>query len=365
MSGHRASEERTALDPMTLRVLGGAFGAIAKEMAQVIFRTAFFQIIREAEDLGAGLYTADGQEIAESETTAMHCGSIGAYLRGIREVWGVDISDGDVFLRNDPRYGASHLADVCVAIPIFWNGRLIAWAADTAHLADLGSASAGLCTDAFAEGRNYRALKLERAGERNAELVRHIFDNVRTPEINRGDIEALYTAAQLGARRFRSLLERYGDDVVMAAADAWMAHCERLLRREIERMPDGDYVAPVQWMDDDGRHRDHPLNINVTVVKRGSDITIDLSGGGRDGRQLAAGGLDPDRGLLHHPVDLPRPGDPRRLHPQQRGNVPAGVGGRPGGQPVQSALPAGDVSTLLRMPDRGRQRPAGPGRGAA
>ena len=77
---------------MTTRVLGGAFGAIAKEMAQVIFRTAFFQIIREAEDLGAGLYTAEGQEIAESETTAMHCGSIGAYLRGIRSVWGDDIA---------------------------------------------------------------------------------------------------------------------------------------------------------------------------------------------------------------------------------------------------------------------------------
>ena len=76
------SDTQTALDPMTLRVLGGAFGAIAKEMAQVIFRTAFFQIIREAEDLGAGLYTADGEEIAESETTAMHCGSIGAYIRG-------------------------------------------------------------------------------------------------------------------------------------------------------------------------------------------------------------------------------------------------------------------------------------------
>ena len=67
---------------MTLRVLGGAFGSIAKEMAQVIFRTAFFQIIREAEDLGAGLFTADGQEIAESETTAMHCGSIGVLPAG-------------------------------------------------------------------------------------------------------------------------------------------------------------------------------------------------------------------------------------------------------------------------------------------
>lgn len=276
-----AAAAAPALDAMTVRVLGGAFGAIAKEMAQVIFRTAFFQIIREAEDLGAGLYTHDGQEIAESETTAMHCGSIGSYLRGIREIWGDDIAPGDVFLHNDPQHGASHIADVCIAMPIFSDGELIAWAADTAHLADLGAASAGLCTDAFdyyAEGNNYRALKIERAGERNEELFRHILENVRTPEINRGDIEALYTAAGLGARRFAALLERYGADVVMAAAHIWMDHCEQLLRTEIAKMPDGDYPAPVQWMDDDASHRGHPLNINVTIRKRGTDITVDLTG---------------------------------------------------------------------------------------
>ena len=102
---------------------------------------------------------------------------------------------------------------MCIAVPVFWEGELVAWAADTAHLADLGSASAGLCTDAFdyfAEGRNYPALKIEKQGVRNEELIRHIFENVRTPDINRGDIEALYTASQLGARRFRGLLERYG-----------------------------------------------------------------------------------------------------------------------------------------------------------
>jgi N-methylhydantoinase B len=269
------------LDPMTLRVLGGAFGSIAKEMAQVIFRTAFFQIIREAEDLGAGLYTADGEEISESETTAMHCGSIGAYLKGIRKVWGDEIYEGDVFMHNDPANGASHLADICIAVPVFWEGELVAWAADTAHLADLGSASAGLCTDAFdtfAEGRNYKALKFISSGEQNEELMRHVFDNVRTPEINRGDIEALFTASQLGARRLYGLIEKYGLDTVMTAAHAWMDHCEKLLRAEIAKVPDGEFVAPVQWMDDDGKNRDHPLNINVKVIKQGSDITIDLTG---------------------------------------------------------------------------------------
>jgi N-methylhydantoinase B len=277
----RPPAARVEVDPMTLRVLGGAFGAIAKEMAQVVFRTAFFQLIREAEDLGAGLFDAEGREIAESETTAMHCGSIPAYLRGILNVWGDDIADGDVFLHNYPYEGASHVADVCIAIPVFWDGELIAWSASTAHLADLGSSSAGLCTDAwdvFAEGRNYNALKIEIGGVRNVELLRHIFENVRTPELNRGDIEALQTASGLGEQRFKRLLGRYGRDVVMSAAYRWMDHCEALLRAEIAKMPDGVYEAPVQWMDDDAKNRGRPLNINVTVVKSGSDITVDLTG---------------------------------------------------------------------------------------
>jgi len=266
---------------MTLRVLGGAFGAIAKEMAQVIFRTAFFQLIREAEDLGAGLFDAEGREIAESETTAMHCGSIPAYIRGIRRVWGDEIHERDVFLHNYAYNGASHVADVCIAVPIFWEGELVAWSAGTAHLADLGASSAGLCTDAwdvFAEGRNYNALKVEDRGVRNEELLRHVFENVRTPELNRGDIEALYTASRLGEQRFRRLLERHGRDTVLSAAFTWMDHCEQLLRAEIAKMPDGEYVAPVQWMDDDAVNRGRPLNINVKVVKEGTDITIDLTG---------------------------------------------------------------------------------------
>lgn len=276
-----APAARVEIDPMTLRVLGGAFGAIAKEMAQVVFRTAFFQLIREAEDLGTGLFDAEGREIAESETTAMHCGSIPAYLRGIRNVWGDDIAQGDVFLHNYSYQGASHVADACIAIPIFWDDELVAWSAATAHLADLGASSAGLCTDAwdvFAEGRNYNALKIETGGRRNAELLRHIFENVRTPELNRGDIEALQTASRLGEQRFERLLRRYGKDVVMSAAAQWMDHCEALLRAEIAKVPDGVYEAPVQWMDDDAKNRGHPLNINVKVVKSGSDITVDLSG---------------------------------------------------------------------------------------
>ena len=45
-----------ARDPILMRVIGGAFAAIAKEMAGVLYRMSYSSIIRESEDLGAGIF---------------------------------------------------------------------------------------------------------------------------------------------------------------------------------------------------------------------------------------------------------------------------------------------------------------------
>src|ERR1700687_6403905 len=73
---------RVGVDPISLRVLGGAFHAIAKEMAGLLFRMSYSSIIRESEDLGAGLFDAQGRELCESDSTPMHIGSLPWYIRG-------------------------------------------------------------------------------------------------------------------------------------------------------------------------------------------------------------------------------------------------------------------------------------------
>src|SRR5262249_48812110 len=71
------------LDPVTLRVIGGAFNAIAHEMAQTAMRMSFSSIIRESEDLGAGLFDAAGEELCESDTTPLQAGPLPWSIRGI------------------------------------------------------------------------------------------------------------------------------------------------------------------------------------------------------------------------------------------------------------------------------------------
>jgi N-methylhydantoinase B/oxoprolinase/acetone carboxylase alpha subunit len=272
---------RVAVDPITLRVLGGAFHAIAKEMAGVLFRMSYSSIIRESEDLGAGLFDAQGRELCESDSTPMHIGSLPWYIRGFLDRLDGDIEDGDVIVHNHPYLGASHSPDVAVAVPIFHEGELLGFAAVTAHVLDVGGSFPGINADAFdvyAEAKLYNGLRWYRRGEINTDVDRMIFDNVRTETMNRGDMNAMMAACVLGRDRLLRLVARYGADVVMSSAYEWMDYSERMLRAEIAKIPDGEYTAPTAWLDDDARNRGARLRVETKVIIEGDGITIDVTG---------------------------------------------------------------------------------------
>src|SRR5215510_11823838 len=136
-----------AIDRVTLRVIGGAFNAIAREMAQVLYRMSNSSIIRESEDLGCGIFDAEGRELCESESSPMHIGSLPFYIKGFMRRLAGDVHDGDIIIHNHPYHVASHTPDMCVALPIFHEGRLLGFAASTAHLIDTGAAAPGLNVD--------------------------------------------------------------------------------------------------------------------------------------------------------------------------------------------------------------------------
>jgi N-methylhydantoinase B/oxoprolinase/acetone carboxylase alpha subunit len=242
---------------------------------------SYSSIIRESEDLGAGIFDAQGREICESDTTPLHIGSLPWYIRGFLQRLDGEIEDGDVIVHNHPYLGASHTPDIAVAVPIFWEGELVGFSAVTAHVLDVGGSYPGINADAFdlyAEAKIYNGLRWYRAGELNEDLDRIIFDNVRTESMNRGDLHAMHAACELGKRRFQRLLERYGFDVVMSAAYEWMDYSERMLRSEIAKIPDGTYRAPTGWLDDDAVHRDVRLRVETAVRVEGDSISIDLTG---------------------------------------------------------------------------------------
>ena len=277
-----ASQRGHALaTPILQRVIGGAFTAIAQEMASVLYRMSYSSIIRESEDLGAGIFDKDGHILAESESTPMFMGAMPRIVQNVIKLLGDDIHEGDIILHNDPYYGATHSPDCAIVIPIFRQGDLIGFSGASAHLLDIGGSHPGINIDAvdiYAEGNIYRAVKLVEKGVRRDGLWRHILENMRTPTPNEGDIQAMIAACELAKSRYLELAERYGLGAVEAAGRHWMDYSEQMLRREIAKIPDGEYETEAGYLDDDGVNRGKQLPVKVKVIVAGDEITYDLTG---------------------------------------------------------------------------------------
>jgi len=284
-----APAERTAVDPVTVAVIQGALENIAVEMGYRLMRMSYSSIIRESEDFGAGLVDARGRGLAESaQSTPLQSGPIPGYVQGINRIMaarGETVRPGDVIMHNDAYSGASHGPDVAFMVPVFHGDRLVAWAGTTAHHLDIGALTPGSCgivdaIDAYAEGLQFKAIKVYDQG-RKVEPVWHILrDNIRVSDLVVGDMEAQIAAARIGAKRFEELVERYGIDTLEAACEAAMDHAERLMRGAIARLPDGDYSATtyIDGFLDSQEARKKELPICVTLRVRGDEIEVDLTG---------------------------------------------------------------------------------------
>ncbi len=276
------SERSTELaNPILMRVIGGAFTAVAQEMAGVLYRMSYSSIIRESEDLGAGIFDRDGNQLAESESTPMFMGAMPKIVQNVIKLLGDDIHEGDIIFHNDPYHGATHSPDCAIVMPIFHHGELVGFTGASAHLLDIGGSFPGINIDVFdiyAEGNIYRAVKLAEKGVRQEGVWQHILENVRTPTHNKGDVEAMIAACELAQRRYLELVNRYGREAVAEAGAYWIEYSERMLRREIEKLPDGTYTTGVGYLDDDGVNRGKQLPVKVQVIIKGDEITYDLTG---------------------------------------------------------------------------------------
>src|SRR6202035_676309 len=119
------------IDPITTSVIQGALENIAIEMGYKLMRMSYSSIIRESEDFGAALVDAEGRGLAESaQSTPLQSGPIPGYIRGILNALkarGDKVRPGDVIMHNDAYGGASPGPDVAFAVPLFHQGRLVAF----------------------------------------------------------------------------------------------------------------------------------------------------------------------------------------------------------------------------------------------
>jgi len=146
---------KTGFPPYLLEVLWNRLLALAEEQAQVLMRTAFSTIVREAGDLSAAVFDRRGRMVAQARTgTPGHVNTMARGMRFFLEEFPIgSIEPGDVLLSNDPYKLAGQLNDMCLVTPVFRNTRCVGFFASCCHMVDVGGV--GLTADArnvFEEG---------------------------------------------------------------------------------------------------------------------------------------------------------------------------------------------------------------------
>lgn len=273
----------SALDSIALEILWNRLLSITNEQQMALMRTAFSTIVRETQDLACGAFDTRGHMIAQSMTGTP--GHINAMATGVKHFLAAyppeSLQPGDVLLTNDPWLTAGQINDMTVVTPVFRGGRIVAYFASTCHAPDIGgrilSAEAH---EVFEEGLRIPITKLFAAGQPNAELLKIIRANVRTPEETVGDLYAQASSNEVGARSLLRAMDEFGLDTIDPLADQVIARSERALREAIRALPNGRYTHEA-WSDG----FEEPIRICAAVTIEDEDVHIDFAGSSTQSRR--------------------------------------------------------------------------------
>ncbi len=266
-------------DPITLAVVEHRLESIAQEMTEAMLRTAMSQILNSSRDFSTAILDGDCQLVAQGEGIPVHISALPVAGAAVRDYFGDDIHDGDLFILNDPYFGGSHLPDITIIRPVFHQGRLLFYGVNRAHHSDVGGGTHGGynpgANEIFQEGLRIPPLKLYDKGVPRYDLLQMMSANVRQSENFLGDLNAQIGSVMLAARRIGDLLAEYGPDRLMAVVSEILAATERQVRQFISGWPDGVYHGE-SFVDDDG-FDSKLVPIRAKVIIAGDSMTIDLS----------------------------------------------------------------------------------------
>jgi N-methylhydantoinase B len=267
--------KKVDVDGVTVDLIENALKNAREEMDAVLFRTAMSPGIREQGDCFPMIANRDGKMVV---------GQFGSFIGPFMSAYDDELEEGDIILTNDPymcNAAVSHLPDWIVLVPIFKDGRHIAWSAMFGHMSDNGGMVPGSmpinATTIFQEGIRIPPTKLYKKGVLQKDILELILHNVRTAQWNRFDLNALVAACNTAAKRVRELAERFGDEVLDSTMDVMLQRNYDAMKHIIEMIIPEEPREFEDYLCDDGMGMG-PYRIKCTLWREGSKAIFDFDG---------------------------------------------------------------------------------------
>jgi N-methylhydantoinase B len=268
------------IDPISTEIIRNAFVSIAQDMNAALIRSAYTPIIYEGKDCVVALLDEKGNVLGQSSGLPLFLGNLEICVKETAKIRGWDyFKEGDIYFVNDSYFTGTHLNDMTIFAPMFWKHKLVGFSASRAHWLDVGGKDPGGSMDStniYQEGFRWPTTKLYENHEPNKEIIEFLKINGRFGYSLEGDMNAQIAAGKTGEKRFISIIERFGLDLIHAARDEIFKQSEELERQAVKSIKDGEYYAE-GFLDNDGLGSD-PIKICMKVIVKDDNIKIDLDG---------------------------------------------------------------------------------------
>lgn len=266
---------RVEVDTVTVDIIENALRNAREEMDAVLFRTAMSPGIREQGDCFPMIANKDGKMVV---------GQFGSFIHGFLSAFDGELEEGDIILTNDPymtNAAVSHLPDWIVLVPIFKDGRHIAWSAMFGHMSDNGGMVPGSipikAETIFQEGIRIPPTKLYKKGVLQEDILELILHNVRTPQWNRFDLNALVAACKTAAKRCQEIAERFGDDTFYSTMEIMLERNNTAMQAIINMIVPEEPRVFEDYLCDDGVGMG-PYKIRCKMWRENGKAIFDFDG---------------------------------------------------------------------------------------
>ncbi len=268
-------------DPVLVEVVKNELAAITEEMAIAVWKTGRSAMVKTG-DFATALCDRRGRLIGQGYAAPFQLGFFMEVMGHVLAKFEEGLQPGDILITNDPYAGITHMPDVMLVAPAFWNDQRVGYTMAYSHHTDIGGRFPGgfssQCTAAYEEGLRLPTLKLFEGGRRNEALMQTVLANVRLPDEWVGDLEAKIAGCWRGEQELRGLLEKYGLETLDECCDYLIDTAEHATRRAIAAVPDGRYGYEDVLEDDGFGNAEVSAPIVVAIEVRGDTLAVDFAG---------------------------------------------------------------------------------------
>ena len=267
-------------DPITFAVVYNRLLTINREMGITMINTSISPIFAEVHDFSCAICDWNDRIVSQVDGVPSHTASAMESVKAVTRYFGDDIHPGDVFVMNDPYMGGTHLQDVTIMKPIFFNGRLQFIAINRAHHGDVGGMEPGsycpAATELLHEGIRIPPLRIYKDNQPILDVIEMIKINTRMPDDLWVDMKAQIASCCVGEKRILEMMSKYGEEKTRETIEDIHLYAETRMRKEIEKLPDGVYYGDAT-LDSDGV-TDTPIEIKVSITVKGDEVLVDFAG---------------------------------------------------------------------------------------